>query len=76
VLEAPSVPLFAVWPLPVPVLVACSMVGLLGGLGFATFLFWREQARPAAPAPAPFGDVPDYDRFEPAPSRIATRRAP
>jgi uncharacterized protein involved in exopolysaccharide biosynthesis len=76
VLEAPAVPLVPVWPLPIPVLVACSMVGLLGGLGFATLRYWREQGQPAAAAPAPFGDVPDYDRFEPAPSRIAARRAP
>jgi len=42
VLQAPTIPPNAVWPLPIPVLVACSLVGLLGGLGFALYSQWRE----------------------------------
>ena len=47
VLQAPTVPPDAVWPLPIPVLVACSFVGLFGGLGFALFSQWRERVKEA-----------------------------
>jgi hypothetical protein len=45
VLQAPIVPPTAVWPLPIPVLVACSVVGLLGGTAFAFFAQWRERVK-------------------------------
>jgi uncharacterized protein involved in exopolysaccharide biosynthesis len=48
VLQAPSIPPDAVWPLPLPVLVACTLVGVLGGLGFALLQHWRAQQGPAA----------------------------
>ena len=47
VLQAPIVPPTAVWPLPIPVLVACSVVGLLGGIGLAFFAQWRERVTEA-----------------------------
>ncbi len=47
VLQAPSIPPDVVWPLPIPVLVACSFVGLIGGVGFALFSQWREGVRDA-----------------------------
>jgi len=46
-LQAPTVPPDAVWPLPIPVLVACSFVGMIGGLGFALFSQWRERVKEA-----------------------------
>lgn len=45
VLQAPTIPPDAVWPLPIPVLVACSFVGLIGGVGFALFSQWRERVK-------------------------------
>jgi uncharacterized protein involved in exopolysaccharide biosynthesis len=45
VLQAPTIPPTAVWPLPIPVLVACSFVGLFGGLGFALYSQWREGVK-------------------------------
>jgi uncharacterized protein involved in exopolysaccharide biosynthesis len=50
VLQAPSIPPDAVWPLPLPVLVSCSFVGVLGGLAFALFSYWREHRAPASEA--------------------------
>lgn len=45
VLQPPTIPPDAVWPLPIPVLVACSMVGVLAGLGFALFTQWHEGVK-------------------------------
>lgn len=42
VLQAPTIPPDAVWPLPIPVIVACSLVGVLGGLGYALFSQWHQ----------------------------------
>jgi uncharacterized protein involved in exopolysaccharide biosynthesis len=47
VLQAPTIPPYAVWPLPIPVLVACSFVGLIGGVGFALYSQWREGVKEA-----------------------------
>jgi len=47
VLQAPTVPPDAVWPLPIPVVVACSLVGVIGGLGFALFSQWHESVKEA-----------------------------
>jgi uncharacterized protein involved in exopolysaccharide biosynthesis len=47
VLQAPTIPPASVWPLPIPVLFACSFVGLLGGVGFALFSQWREGVKEA-----------------------------
>jgi uncharacterized protein involved in exopolysaccharide biosynthesis len=55
VLQAPSIPFDPVWPLPVPVLVACSFVGALGGLGYVLLGHWRESREPA-PAASRFGE--------------------
>jgi uncharacterized protein involved in exopolysaccharide biosynthesis len=44
VLQAPTVPPEAVWPLPLPVLISCSFVGVLGGLGYALYQYWRERS--------------------------------
>ncbi len=43
VLQAPSIPPDAVWPLTLPVLISCSFVGVLGGLAYALFLHLRER---------------------------------
>jgi uncharacterized protein involved in exopolysaccharide biosynthesis len=71
VLEAPSLPPSPVWPLPVPVLFGCGLVGLAGGLGFALFSTWRarEGREPELEEPARLADSP----FE-GPARIAQRR--
>ena len=45
VLQAPSVPPDAVWPLPLPVLVSCTFMGVLAGLGYALFQHLRDEAR-------------------------------
>jgi uncharacterized protein involved in exopolysaccharide biosynthesis len=65
VLEAPSVPPSAVWPLPIPVLVSCTFVGLLGGLGSALLSYSRRRVRPGA----------DPARVDEAPHRMGQRRA-
>jgi uncharacterized protein involved in exopolysaccharide biosynthesis len=72
VLEAPSVPPSPVWPLAIPVLFGCSVVGLAGGLGFALFSIWRarEEAEPAHGDSARRADSPHFD----GPARIAQRR--
>jgi uncharacterized protein involved in exopolysaccharide biosynthesis len=69
VLQAPSIPPDPVWPLPLPVLVACSFVGVLGGLGFALLAHWRESRGPQ-PEPDRFGDPASFDAPIP---RIAQR---
>jgi uncharacterized protein involved in exopolysaccharide biosynthesis len=63
VLQPPTVPPTPVWPLPIPVLVACSGVALVGGLAFALLLHWRERSQPAAEPP----------RYEEASSRVQRR---
>jgi uncharacterized protein involved in exopolysaccharide biosynthesis len=65
VLEAPAVPPDAVWPLPIPVLGACGLVGTLGGLALALLAEWRRRSEPAA----------ERNPFEDAPARMAQRRA-
>jgi uncharacterized protein involved in exopolysaccharide biosynthesis len=65
VLEAPSVPPDPVWPLPIPVLAACGLVGTLGGLVFALLSQWRQRTEPAA----------ERNPFEDSPARMAQRRA-
>jgi uncharacterized protein involved in exopolysaccharide biosynthesis len=64
VLQAPSIPFDAVWPLPIPVLVSCSFVGVLGGLAFALTAHWRAQAASAS-------QPTDYK--ESAPTRVQRR---
>lgn len=64
VLQAPTIPPDAVWPLPIPVLVACSFVGLLGGLGFALYSQWREGVKEAE-------KPTDYEQ---GPARMPTQR--
>jgi uncharacterized protein involved in exopolysaccharide biosynthesis len=64
VLQAPAIPPDAVWPLPIPVLVSCSFVGLLGGLSLALFTYWREHKAPAS-------GPTDYQ--ETAPTRVQRR---
>jgi uncharacterized protein involved in exopolysaccharide biosynthesis len=64
VLQAPTIPPSAVWPLPIPVLVACSFVGLLGGVGFALFSQWREGVKEA--------EKPT--EYEQGPARMPTQR--
>ena len=64
VLQAPALPPQAAWPLPVPVLGACGLVGLLGGLGFA-LLAERRQPSPAA----------EPTCYEPEGVNLAPRRA-
>ncbi len=49
VLQAPSVPPAAVWPLPLPVLVSCTFLGVLGGLGFALWQHWRDTRPDSEP---------------------------
>ena len=44
-LEAPMVPQDKVWPLPGPVLLACAVVGLIGGLGAALVADRRRRTR-------------------------------
>jgi len=65
VLEAPSVPLDPVWPLPIPVLGASGLVGTLGGLAFALLSQWRQRTEPAT----------ERNPFEDSPARMAQRRA-
>ena len=65
VLEAPSVPPDPVWPLPIPVLAACGLVGTLGGLAFALLSQWRQRTEPVA----------ERNPFEDSPARMAQRRA-
>jgi len=65
VLEAPSIPPDAVWPLPIPVLVACGLVGALGGLALSLLVEWRRSAEPAA----------EHTLYEDVPARMAQRRA-
>ena len=55
VLQAPTVPPDAVWPLPIPVLISCTFVGVLGGLGYALYRHWREQ-RAAESHPTDYED--------------------
>ena len=43
VLEAPSLPPSPVWPLAVPVLLACGVVGSVGGLGAALLAEGRQR---------------------------------
>ncbi len=69
VLQTPSMPPEAVWPLPLPVLAACTFVGALGGLGFALLAHWRE-GRGRAADPDPFGDDAGFDAAIP---RLAQR---
>ena len=64
VLQAPIVPPSSVWPLPIPVLVACSFVGAIGGIGFALFAQWREGAKEAE-------KPTDYEQN---PARMAAQR--
>jgi uncharacterized protein involved in exopolysaccharide biosynthesis len=49
VLQAPSVPPDAVWPLPIPVLISCTFVGVLAGLGYALLQHWRERSPVSQP---------------------------
>jgi uncharacterized protein involved in exopolysaccharide biosynthesis len=72
VLEAPAVPSSPVWPLPVPVLFGCALVGLAGGLGFALISTWRasEGREPALEEPDRRADSPHFE----GPARIAQRR--
>jgi uncharacterized protein involved in exopolysaccharide biosynthesis len=62
VLQAPSVPPDAVWPLPIPVLISCTFVGVLAGLGFALYRHWRERREVSQPT--------DYEEKT---SRVARR---
>jgi len=64
-LEAPAIPPTAVWPLTIPVLVACAFVGLLGGFGFAVLEQRRGAARESEPSD-----------FEPTPARLGQPRVP
>lgn len=66
VLQAPSIPVTAVWPLVIPVLVACAFVGLLGGLGFALLEQRRGGAAREAESPS----------FEAGPARLTQPRVP
>ena len=64
VLQAPSVPPDAVWPLPIPVLISCTFVGVLGGLAYALYSYWRQHKAPAS-------EPTDYQ--ETAPTRVQRR---
>ena len=66
VLESPAVAPTAVWPLPLPVLVSCGFVGLLGGLGFT---LWAQRRREAEREAEPV-------HLESAPARLTQRRVP
>ena len=77
VLEAPAVPPEAIWPLPIPVLLACGVVGVLGGLGYALLAERRRRAREPKSEPVhlePLDDLDDLEDLDPTPPRLAQRR--
>lgn len=65
VLEAPSIPPDPVWPLTIPVLGACGLVGALGGLALSLLAEWRRRAEPET----------EHTLYDDAPARMAQRRA-